>query len=376
MDNKLGKVICNLRKEKGITQKDLADILNISDKAVSRWECGTSRPTLEMMFQISKYFNVSYNDLITARISDKKEDDKIVEDIIKEFSNMGKKNVKRIKFILLFSVILIIILLAIMIFTNTYNRFKVYKVYSESDVIDKIYGTYIETNIKDTLFLGDIEIKNVSISKNDIISVDLYIIENNNEKIIYNYSTLNDISLVVCQSYIEIDNLSDYFDNLYLRVSITDEEDKVTEYETKLEFALDFSNNKIYYDDNFSTEKLDFEIKDYTKIDVKKILIENGFEENSSNSLLKKFKDYKITFEVKSKVLTYNYEKNDFSYKYSYRLNDSILEVSVYDNNLTSIQNYIFDVVNNKMECLVGKCNDYENVLKILDEKVLYLFEE
>ena len=167
MDNKLGKVISNLRKEMGITQKDLADALNISDKAISRWERGTSRPTLEMMFQISKFFNISYNDLITARISDKKEDDKIVEDIIKEFSDMGKKNVKRIKFILLFSVAIILILTIAIIFTNTYNRFKVYKVHSENNTIDKIYGTYIETNIRDTLFLGDIKIKDVEISKTD-----------------------------------------------------------------------------------------------------------------------------------------------------------------------------------------------------------------
>lgn len=376
MDNKLGKVISNLRKEMGITQKDLADALNISDKAISRWERGTSRPTLEMMFQISKFFNVSYNDLITARISDNTEDDKIVEDIIKEFSDMGKKNVKRIKFVLLFSVVIILILTAVMVFTNTYNRFKVYKVYSENDTIERIYGTYIETNIRDALFLGDIKVKDIEISKTDIISVDLYILENNEEKIIYNYSSLNDIYLIVCQSYIEIENLSDYFNNLYLRVSITDEKNKTTEYETKLEFVLEFSNNKIYYENDFGTENFDRETIDYSKIDIKKILLDNGFEESSSNTLLMNFDDYKIIYKTDTKILTYNYEKNEFTYKYSYRLNENILEVSVYDDNLTSIQNYNYDIENNKMNCLVGKCNDYQKVLEILDEKVLYLFEK
>jgi len=376
MDNKLGKVICNLRKEKGITQKDLADALSISDKAISRWECGTSRPTLEMMFQISKFFNVSYNDLITARISDNTEDDKIVEDIIKEFSDMGKKNVKRIKFILLFSVVLILILTIAIIFTNTYNRFKVYKVHSESDVIDKIYGTYIETNIRDSLFLGDIKLKDIEISKTDIVSVDLYIIENDEEKIIQNYSSLDNIVLVVCQSYIELENLSDYFDKLYLRVSIIDEKNNVKEYETKLEFTLDFSNNKIYYENDFNIENIDFKIIDYSKIDIKKILLENGFKENSSNTLWKKYDDYKITFEIDIKILTYNYENNGFTSKYVYRLNESTLEVIIVDENYTVFQNYKYDILNNKIECLVGKCNDYKKVLKTLDEKVLYLFEE
>ena len=45
MDNKkLGELILKLRKEKGLTQKQLADKLNVSDKSVSKWERGIIYP--------------------------------------------------------------------------------------------------------------------------------------------------------------------------------------------------------------------------------------------------------------------------------------------------------------------------------------------
>ena len=45
MTNKsMGDIICALRKEKGMTQKDLADMLNITDKAVSKWERNIAFP--------------------------------------------------------------------------------------------------------------------------------------------------------------------------------------------------------------------------------------------------------------------------------------------------------------------------------------------
>lgn len=375
MNNNLGKIICNLRKEKNITQKDLADALNVSDKAISRWECGTSRPDLEMMFLISKYFGISYNKLITARISDNHKDDKIVEEIIKEFSDMGNKKAKRIKIILLISIVLIVFLIIGFVFSNSYNRFKVYKVYGESDNIYKLYGTYIETKTRDVLYFGDIKIKNVEVKDTDIISVDLYIIENNEKKIIQNYSELNEIYLILSENFIDIDNFSDYFDNAYLRVSITDEKGKTKEYETKLEFVLDFSNNKIYYNDNFLIEEYNCELTDYSKINVSETLLNNGYEKSIDNVIYKNTEDYKINYRIDTNLISYSYDKNGFRYRYKYRLNSNYLIVTIYDDKQTIIEDYEFDVENNKMNCKVGSCSDYEEVMKILEEKVLYLLK-
>ena len=53
-----------IRKEHNITQEGLADKLDVSRQAVSKWESGTAYPDTEKLIQISKMFNVSLDDLI------------------------------------------------------------------------------------------------------------------------------------------------------------------------------------------------------------------------------------------------------------------------------------------------------------------------
>lgn len=61
---KIGKRIAFFRKEKGITQKELADFLHISYQAVSKWELGKSLPTVEMLYEISNLLNVPVDALL------------------------------------------------------------------------------------------------------------------------------------------------------------------------------------------------------------------------------------------------------------------------------------------------------------------------
>ena len=64
-DYKFGDKLYELRKKKNLTQEDLALLLDISDKAVSKWENGTSKPTIENLSRLSKIFDVSLDELIT-----------------------------------------------------------------------------------------------------------------------------------------------------------------------------------------------------------------------------------------------------------------------------------------------------------------------
>lgn len=60
---KLGEKLTFLRKQHGMTQMELAEKLNISRQAVSRWEQGTSEPSTENLVSIGKLFDVSVDAL-------------------------------------------------------------------------------------------------------------------------------------------------------------------------------------------------------------------------------------------------------------------------------------------------------------------------
>ena len=69
--DKIGKFIAKERKAKGLTQRQLAERLNISDKTVSKWECGKGLPEVMFMLPLCKILEISVNELLTGeRVSE------------------------------------------------------------------------------------------------------------------------------------------------------------------------------------------------------------------------------------------------------------------------------------------------------------------
>lgn len=64
---KFGAFVSSLRKEKGYTQKELADMLYISNKAVSKWETGVSIPDITLLIPLSEALGVSVTELLQCR---------------------------------------------------------------------------------------------------------------------------------------------------------------------------------------------------------------------------------------------------------------------------------------------------------------------
>lgn len=64
---KIGEFIARTRKEKGFTQRQLADALLISDKTVSKWECGNGMPEVSLMMPLCETLGITVNELLSAK---------------------------------------------------------------------------------------------------------------------------------------------------------------------------------------------------------------------------------------------------------------------------------------------------------------------
>ncbi|KAI4449255.1 hypothetical protein C823_003784 [Eubacterium plexicaudatum ASF492] len=66
---KIGKFIASCRKEKNMTQRQLADILEISDKTISKWECGKGLPEVQFMIPLCNLLGINVNELLSGEKS-------------------------------------------------------------------------------------------------------------------------------------------------------------------------------------------------------------------------------------------------------------------------------------------------------------------
>ena len=92
---KIGKFISQMRKEKGLTQKQLGEELLISDKTVSKWETGKGMPEVSLMLPLCEKLGINVNELLTGeRIPDedyKKKAEENIMDIMREKEESIKK---------------------------------------------------------------------------------------------------------------------------------------------------------------------------------------------------------------------------------------------------------------------------------------------
>ena len=93
---KIGKFISECRKDKKLTQSDLAEKLGVTDKSISNWENGRNMPDLSLFKPLCDILEISINDLISGeKVSKDKYEDKFEENLISTIDYTAKKIIEK-----------------------------------------------------------------------------------------------------------------------------------------------------------------------------------------------------------------------------------------------------------------------------------------
>ena len=94
----IGKLLQTLRREKGLTQEQLAERLCVARRTVSRWETGSNLPDLDLLIELSDLYAVDLRELLNGERTQKKMDRELEETVMKvaEYSNAEKERSAKI----------------------------------------------------------------------------------------------------------------------------------------------------------------------------------------------------------------------------------------------------------------------------------------
>lgn len=89
---KIGIFLKELRKEKQLTQEQLAEILGVTNRSVSRWENGINMPGLDLVIEIANYYDISVEEILDGERRDKMIDKKTEQALLKvaDYENQDK----------------------------------------------------------------------------------------------------------------------------------------------------------------------------------------------------------------------------------------------------------------------------------------------
>lgn len=93
---KIGKFISQMRKEKGLTQKQLDEELLISDKTVSKWETGKGMPEVSLMLPLCEKLGINVNELLTGERIPEEDYKKKAEENIMNIMREKEESIKKV----------------------------------------------------------------------------------------------------------------------------------------------------------------------------------------------------------------------------------------------------------------------------------------
>ncbi len=192
----LGANIAKYRKEKGLTQDKLAELLYVSDKTVSKWETGKSGPDILIISDLADVLGVEVDDLL--RGTSKKNKDRCVSKWL------------NIIFICIFLFVVCLLM---------YVKFNSWNVYDFKSTNENFYvsGYVVSNNYESRVVINTFTSDDYLAKMKDVsyIEMNFYV----NDEIVYNYESKDDIDT----SFVFLENVNSIsFDTSHL---INDEED-------------------------------------------------------------------------------------------------------------------------------------------------------
>ena len=216
---KTGTIISDARKNMNMTQKELADKLYVSDKAVSKWERGLCFPDISVLIPLTEILNISLYDLLRGERMKKSEVEETLKNTISYTNNELKRNKKKytiISSIIIVGVVILSVLSLIFISKNNdiggiVDRDTIYDISYYSDYITSVESkdsekieliiTKLPLSWKERTFVVEEDIIkiNYDVSYNDVVKAynDEHYVKNvmiNNASILF--TTVTDIEKV------------------------------------------------------------------------------------------------------------------------------------------------------------------------------------
>ncbi len=141
---KVGKLIAKCRKEKKLTQEQLASILGVTDRAVSHWENGRCIPDVSLFIPLCETLDISVNELIIGEVIESKnfksKSDEIIVTVLKK-----EKKKKKIYDIVLVTLIIFVIVLTILL--GLVNRDEFIKGTEELNELHKVKMEIVDNTL-------------------------------------------------------------------------------------------------------------------------------------------------------------------------------------------------------------------------------------
>ena len=183
---KIGKYIKEKRKEKKLTQLELASRLGVSEKTVSNWENGRNMPDLSLFNPLCEELDISINELMKGEKIDSVDYQKVLEENMVNTIDYSNKNTnKKIKKVTILFISLFILIVGFIFFNSSkqmITEIDNYPVYQEVHIDNKIIDTTLKEYILDNMLVEEND------NSKNFVSYEIFSIEQRKENDYYVYA--------------------------------------------------------------------------------------------------------------------------------------------------------------------------------------------